>query len=113
MSKDHDASLIFAPNRIAHPKIISATQAKIASANAQGSRKGKFSALSAKYSSSLYENPRGSLALINPETIKSDPTNNLQKPMMYFITNQFGSVKLAKEVKYELGLTNLYEFNYS
>ena len=77
MSKrDHEVNFIFAPSNNAIPKPISNAQITIANDKAAGPSHGILK--TSKYSFNLYEKPRGSLALINPEMIKSIPTSTLK-----------------------------------
>lgn len=62
---------------------------------AQGSKNGRFSTSTEKYSSNLYEKPMGSLAFIKPETIKSEPTKILEIEAK--VLNMFGSIKIVLE----------------
>lgn len=53
--------------------------------NAYGSKNGMFNTSALKYSCSLYENPKGSLSLTNPEIMNNTPTKILLMFTMYFM----------------------------
>ena len=67
------------------PKITSKTTTKMAIPNAKGSKTGILSTSELKYSSSLYENPKGSFNFINPEKMNNAPTKNRLMFIIYFI----------------------------
>ena len=59
-------------------------------ANENGMKNGMLKTGSLKYSASLYENPTGSLSLINPEIMNNTPTKIRENwVMMFFIFGVF------------------------
>ena len=52
---------------------------------------GQFNAPGSKYSSILYMNPKASFALINPETMKSDPTRVREVQIKYRMPENYDS----------------------
>jgi hypothetical protein len=72
-------SFLLKPNKSIKPKTVSKITINTAIANEYGTKTGKLSTVSPKYSESLYENPTGSLSLIKPEIINKRPTNTLEK----------------------------------
>jgi hypothetical protein len=67
---------------IATPRTISRMQTKEAIGTPSEINQSQFMPNSTQYSSNLYENPSGSLALIRPENMKSVPTIILQNPII-------------------------------
>jgi hypothetical protein len=67
-----------------NPRTVSEITINTAIASENGIKKGMFRTVSPKYSASLYENPTGSLSLINPEMINNMPTNILENWVMIF-----------------------------
>lgn len=73
------------PSNKKMPSTTSKITMKIAIGKAMGIKKSILKTVGPKYSSSLNENPMGSLILISPEKINKDPTNNLKKCTIYLI----------------------------
>lgn len=71
-NKPQATDIARAPIKSAKPNIISSAHNKMAMLNAKPFKNVVWK--TSKYSSSLYEKPSGSFALINPEKIKSNPT---------------------------------------
>ena len=70
------------------PNTVSNITRNTAIAKAYGTKKGRFKTGSLKYSSNLKEKPMGSLSLIKPEMMKSNPTNSLENCVIkFFISN--------------------------
>ena len=62
---------------------------KQAITNANGTKNSTFKTFALKYSSSLYENPIGSLSLIKPDIINKTPTNILENCVVIFLKFMF------------------------
>src|SRR3984885_10013312 len=74
-NKPHATDIARTPIKSAKPNIISSAHNKMAMLSANPFKKAVWK--TSKYSSSLYEKPSGSFALIQPEKIKSSPTSIL------------------------------------
>ena len=83
-----------APMTMATPSKISPTQMNTASGNTHSVNPGRFKAPGSKYSSSLYMKPKASLALMSPDTMKSDPTKRRQILMMVFHMDMILSIQI-------------------
>ena len=70
------------------PNTVSNITRNTAIAKAYGTKKGRFKTGSLKYSSNLKEKPMGSLSLIKPEMMKSNPTNSLESWVIKFFISE-------------------------
>jgi hypothetical protein len=87
--RDQEVSFGYAPINTITPSTTSTIQMAAAITKANGIRNSILSTAEEKYSSSLYEKPKASFALINPEIINKIPTSNLEVRVKKCISIQF------------------------